>query len=716
VKLNLAFWSELVVSSLPPRKSITVVQSPPEIRTGLPARELLPKPGTPVFVHSGFRTGSTWLWNKFRQIPGVVAYYEFFHESLEKLCIVDINENCPQKWISHHPAISPYFLEFLPLITCDSGVKYYDNCMAFEWFVPTGGIDNDLSSQELNYVRNLIDSALVRGRVPVLTDCRTLGRIAGMRRVFGGQHIFLHRNLFQQWASFCFQKQRGNTYFFQTILSCLQAGGHDPFMAILCDYARSLLRGNSSSRDLRTVLAEFSNDDLFVIFVAFHVYLSMVALRHATIVLDITKLARGGIEHRQDVEARLQRAVGLPVDLSDVKDALEVPMTPIEDIVAARVKAEAFFGSASSACRANPEQIAFGMEILDNLWEEHGRSSFYARPLMQLYKQEVAALGNQIATRDDDLAQAHAEVARLLSQIEALQTAHADEIGGLRRARAEEVSRLSNQIAARDDDLAQAHAEVARLLSQIEALQSAHADEIDELRRARAEEVSTLSNQIAARDGSLAQAHAEVARLLSQIEALQTARADEIDELRRARAGEVSTLGNQIAAKDDSLTQAHAEVVRLLRQIEMLQTAHADEIDELRRARAEEASTLSNQAAARDDSLAQAHAEVVRLRGQIEALQTAHAILVEEGTETRAISDQLCLILANILEIAGGPDVVLTAALSSQYSFDEERYRKDNSDVDQAILNGAYNSGFEHWLRYGLTEKRRAFFSHHVKT
>ena len=39
----------------------------------------------PVFIHSQFRTGSTWLWNKFRQDARNCCYYEPFHQDLVKL-------------------------------------------------------------------------------------------------------------------------------------------------------------------------------------------------------------------------------------------------------------------------------------------------------------------------------------------------------------------------------------------------------------------------------------------------------------------------------------------------------------------------------------------------------------------------------------------------------------------------------------------------------
>src|SRR5690606_10958003 len=39
----------------------------------------------PVFIHSMFRTGSSYIWKKFNELEGVVAFYEPLHENLRLL-------------------------------------------------------------------------------------------------------------------------------------------------------------------------------------------------------------------------------------------------------------------------------------------------------------------------------------------------------------------------------------------------------------------------------------------------------------------------------------------------------------------------------------------------------------------------------------------------------------------------------------------------------
>jgi hypothetical protein len=74
-----------------------------------------------IFVHAGWRTGSTFVWSRFRQSQGLVAYYEIFNEGLKDLAPSDVLRHAPRNWNSKHPDCSPYFAEFLPLIHAGGG-------------------------------------------------------------------------------------------------------------------------------------------------------------------------------------------------------------------------------------------------------------------------------------------------------------------------------------------------------------------------------------------------------------------------------------------------------------------------------------------------------------------------------------------------------------------------------------------------------------------
>ena len=185
----------------------------------------------PVFIHSGFRTASTWLWAKIRALPTTVAYCEYFHETLgviERSKVPCCNSSA---WASKHPKTAPYFLEFLPLISDGGGVKLYEDSMAFDRYIPAGGLNSALSDKETSYVQSLIDNASQQGKLAVLTECRTLCRSHALKAAFGGKTIFLHRNLFHQWASYSKLGVNGAPYFLETIDKISKACRHDPVMA-----------------------------------------------------------------------------------------------------------------------------------------------------------------------------------------------------------------------------------------------------------------------------------------------------------------------------------------------------------------------------------------------------------------------------------------------------------------------------------------------------
>jgi len=440
----------------------------------------------------------------------------------------------PKNWgtfPSRHPETSPYFLEFLPLIKYTGGLDGYDRSMAFDRFIPNGGLQMDLSRQEFAYVKRLVEVAQCRGQVPVLTCARTLGRIAGLKRAFGGSHIFLHRNLYQQWNSYSSQQRLGNPYFVKTLLTCLQTSQHDPFMAVLAGYARRQAGAGSDNTDLDSWLGRLDTDDLFVLFVAFHVYLYMWALGHADIIIDVTKLARHGAKYRLTLETDIRKVSGLTVDLSDVKDAIEVPLAPIRDLDAVRLKLEAFCTLAVSMCRAAPEQIAFGKELIAALWREHAQFSFYTRSFTDLFSQQAFDLGSGIRRLEDKVSD---EKTELVHQAEA-QAPERDQlnqqIAGITSSR-DRASDETLNLQSRFDKLASEHAELSRYVEGV-------TDDRDRLSSEKAELVHGAEALAAQRD----QLHLQIADITSSRDRLS---------------GETLNLQNRF----DKLASEHAELSR----------------------------------------------------------------------------------------------------------------------------------------------------------
>jgi len=265
-----------------------------------------------VFVHSSFRTSSTWFWLVLRRVPNVCAYYEVFHTMLADLKPGDLPRHRYDSWPSGHPAADPYFIEYGPLLA-EEGVPGYSVDMAFDRFIPEAGLDGALSAAEMQYLERLIAVAQDAGSLPVLTACRSLGRIGAIKRQLGGWNIFLYRNLFQQWMSYLSLCRAGNSGFFSTIEQTLSRSRHDPFMALL---ARECLDDEDGGSTLKDV------DAAFRAFMGVHLYLSMNAFREAEQVVDVNRLVSDA-DYRAEAVDLLERETGLRVDFSDGRERIE---------------------------------------------------------------------------------------------------------------------------------------------------------------------------------------------------------------------------------------------------------------------------------------------------------------------------------------------------------------------------------------------------------
>ena len=167
-----------------------------------------------LFIHSLFRSGSTYVWNSFRRSPkGYWCYQEPLHEivlALEKAPneLLTFATNEETKYLRHPKLDKPYYFELVEVHESWQGLVcpeiIYDNYFKRE-------VDDLL----INYLSALCGAA--KG-LPVIQECRTASRIASIKRELGGFHIYLCRNPWDQWWSY-----KANAYFEainQVLLNC----------------------------------------------------------------------------------------------------------------------------------------------------------------------------------------------------------------------------------------------------------------------------------------------------------------------------------------------------------------------------------------------------------------------------------------------------------------------------------------------------------------
>ena len=319
----------------------------------------------PVFVQSSWRTGSTWLWAKLRAAPTTIAYCEVFHERLGSFTVGQLRRDDYSTWNSKHPESAPYFLEFSPFVSSDGGAaRGYDLRMAVEWFVPQEGLGGPLREAERLYLEGLIAAAAERGKVPVLTDTRTLGRFAAIARAFPGRHVLLVRNLFHQWASYSEQRAQGNRYFFDMFFATVEAAARvDPYARVLLEWFGT---GERSPANVVT----------FQLFLIFHLHLYLHAFDAATLVVDVNRVA-GDATERARVEAALGEAVGAPIDLSDAHAPFGLSLFTVGSRAAFVDTIEQFFKLAIDGS-VSADAARFAARAKDEALLEWERCEFYS--------------------------------------------------------------------------------------------------------------------------------------------------------------------------------------------------------------------------------------------------------------------------------------------------------------------------------------------------
>ncbi|WP_330085188.1 hypothetical protein [Methylocystis iwaonis] len=492
----------------------------------------------PIFVHSSFRASSTWLWNKLRSTPNTLAYYEIFHESLATMDLKQAATNSYSAWRSKHPCSAPYFLEYTPLLRATGGIPAYDASMAFSRFVPADGLDGHLSLEETIYVDGLLRNAHANQKIPVLTCTRTLGRVRALRKAYGGTVIFLHRNLFHQWASYSSLALAGNSYFMDTINSIVKSSRHDSFISWLDDWF--------SSR-----IASPENEQMFQVFLLLHLYLYAHAFDAADLVVDVTALAADK-NARLSIEQALSNLVHSAVDLFDVRTDFEQSVFCVGRIPDFRDTIEQFTKVIVGTCLTD-ESVTFVCQMKDKALEEWDRHEFFIRGARSAHVTEIAELNIE---RDNFAAQ--------LSEASASRDALHHSLAELASERDNLAAQLSEASASRDAlhhslaGLASERDNLAAQLSEASASRDALHRSLAELASERDSLAAQLSEASASRDAlhhSLAELASERDNLVAQLSEASASR----DALHHSLAGLASERDNLVAQLSEALAAQDAD-------------------------------------------------------------------------------------------------------------------------------------------------------------
>lgn len=151
-----------------------------------------------VFVHSLFRSGSTYFYNALKRTGKFHVYHEPMHEIIASLSSSwsELNGRQDQlkSTLRHDFLIGGYFDEFSNLLPGINNT--FDTKFSFGHYFMEA---YDTSPELKAYIDLLVNEA---PKPPVLQCTRTSGRIAWLKENYKSNHIFLLRNPWGQWYSY----------------------------------------------------------------------------------------------------------------------------------------------------------------------------------------------------------------------------------------------------------------------------------------------------------------------------------------------------------------------------------------------------------------------------------------------------------------------------------------------------------------------------------
>jgi hypothetical protein len=273
----------------------------------------------PVFLHGLWRSGSTYLWSRFRTSDAARCFYEPLHHGLARLTAERIAHDTPEKiGGNRHPALSePYFREFAPLIGL-RGVRGFREDLAYERFALRPA---EAHSRLERYVGGLIDHAAQEGLTAVLGFNRTGLRIAWLKAHFPEAiNIHIDRDPAAIWASYVAEMEKGNYAFFSMWLRVLMGNADHPVFAPLVErlglFRRALVHGSAKAVHRQIMQGMSASESYFMVY-----YLWLACTEHAKAESDLVVDTRQAVSgrYRRHIAEALSASTGVAVNIDDMR-------------------------------------------------------------------------------------------------------------------------------------------------------------------------------------------------------------------------------------------------------------------------------------------------------------------------------------------------------------------------------------------------------------
>lgn len=298
-----------------------------------------------LFIHSGWRTGSTYVWTKFRQHPACIGFYEPFNEMLSAMSATDIYTARHDLAALKHSEIGlPYFHEYIPLLG-PKGHPLFRLEFSYRNYFAAG---EPLPDQRA-YVESLLGLAAKLGKRPVLGFVRSLGRAAWFRQAFAeAANIVVIRSPLGQWLSARQLAQQHNHEFFDPMQTLILAQARGSAAVVEEARRRGIPRLDDHPLPAALALAhqlsaKASPGERFERFAALYVLSYLAALPNADLVVDMDRLSAEPA-YQAETAAAIHALTGLEMDFSDA--AMPRHADPDVDLTAPLAAIQAWIAAA----------------------------------------------------------------------------------------------------------------------------------------------------------------------------------------------------------------------------------------------------------------------------------------------------------------------------------------------------------------------------------
>ncbi len=263
-----------------------------------------------IMIHSLFRAGSTYFFNKFRQNHNFWCYYEPLHHDIAKLKpdaleIWKFDETSTSNM--NHPSLDkPHFYEYKAVFDEKHiGIPYFDDVISYNEFTKVRSVETTYK-----YINNLIVKS-PKDTIPILQFNRTGMRLQWFKKEFNeAMHLFLLRNPRDQFESYLGRGPLNKNWFLAINLFIYLINKNDFKKISLNSKIYQLdLTSDDVIQNLTTCLDELSSISIELHYEIFlHMWLlSYIAADHHTdLIIDMDKMNESN-EYKNEVIQLLKK-------------------------------------------------------------------------------------------------------------------------------------------------------------------------------------------------------------------------------------------------------------------------------------------------------------------------------------------------------------------------------------------------------------------------